>query len=47
MSWSRDVQEVLRVLAPELILFALLVDSLASAGIGSPFSLELLLDGVW
>jgi hypothetical protein len=47
MSWSRDIQEVLWVLAPELVLLALLIDSLASTGIGSPFALELLLDGVW
>lgn len=47
MSWSRDIQEVLWVLAPELIFFTLLVSSFTSAGIGSPFALELLLDGVW
>ena len=47
MSWPGDVEEILRVLAPELVLFALLIDSLATAAAWSPLTLELLLDGVW
>jgi hypothetical protein len=47
MSWPGDIEEVLRVLAPELIFLALLVNSLTSASVGSPLTLELLLDGVW
>lgn len=47
MSRLGDIQEVLWVSAPELVLFTLLVNSLSSACGWTPLALELLLYGVW
>jgi hypothetical protein len=47
MGWSCNIEEVLRILAPELVLLALLIDSLSTTGVSSPLSLELLFDGIW
>ena len=42
----RDIQEVLRILAPKLVLLSFLVDPSASCRVGIPLALELLLYGV-
>lgn len=47
MRWFGDVQEVLGVSAPELVLLASLSHSLASSSLSSPFALELLFQGRW
>ena len=47
MGWSCNIEEVLRILTPELVLFTLLIYSLSTTGVSSPLSLELLLDGIW
>jgi hypothetical protein len=47
MGWSCDIEEVLRIFAPELVFLTLLINSLSTTSVGAPFTLELLLNGIW
>ena len=47
VSWFSDIQEVLGVSAPELVLFSLFIHTSTTAGCWTPLALELLLNGVW
>jgi hypothetical protein len=46
MSWFRNVQEILWVLAPKLVFFSLIIDTFSTSRVGVPLALELLLDGI-
>ena len=45
--WFGDVEEVLRVSAPELILATVIVNTFGTSGVFVPFGLEGLLNGAW
>ena len=47
MSRFGDVEEVLRVSAPELILATVIVNTFGTSGVFVPFGLEGLLNGAW